>query len=153
MKKLIIILLASVALIACKKNEEIHFDQTASQGIAGTYVGTWSRVQQNTTDTVSGEGTITFVASDSLANVATITAICANPEVNRTGIVNVVHSDYEYVFYNNSDKPEAGFGTAFSGRVYKDGSADMQYTVEEKVGRKRNIYNFSFKGIKQNTPN
>ena len=147
MKKLIIILVAAVALIGCKKNEDIHFDQTASQGIAGTYVGTWTRSLD--TDSVSGEGTITFVANDTLANVATITASCANPEINRTGIVNVVHSDYEYVFYNNSDKEEAGFGAKFSGRVYKDGSIDMQYSVDEKVGRKRNTYNFSFVGKKQ----
>ena len=150
MKKLLIILLASVALIGCKKSEDIHFDKTASEGIAGTYTGTWMRVLD--TDTVSGEGSITFVATDQ-PNVATITATCANPAIDRTGIVNVVHSDYEYVFYNNSAKPEAGFGAKFSGRVYKDGSADMQYTVEEKVGRFTNTYNFSFKGTKQNTPN
>ena len=146
MKKLIIILVAAVALIGCKKNEDIHFDQTASQGIAGTYVGTWTRSLD--TDSVSGEGTITFVAGDQ-PNVATITATCANPEINRTGIVNVMHSDYEYVFYNNSDKEEAGFGAKFSGRVYKDGSIEMQYSVDEKVGRKRNTYNFIFVGKKQ----
>ena len=151
MKKLLIILLASVALIGCKKSEDIHFDKTASEGIAGTYTGTWMRVIE--TDTVSGEGSITFVANDSLANVATITASCANPAIDRTGICNVVHSDYDYVFYNSSDKPAAGFGAKFSGRVYKDGSIDMQYTVKEKVGRFENIYNFSFKGTKQNTPN
>lgn len=146
MKKLIIILLASVALIACKKNEDIHFDKTASEGIAGTYTGTWMRILD--ADTVSGEGTITFVAGEQ-PYVCTITASCANPAINRTGICNVVHSDYEYVFYNSSAKPEAGFGTKFSGRVYEDGSAGMQYSVEEQVGRFKNIYNFTFVGHKQ----
>ena len=146
MKKLLIILAAAVVLIGCKQNEDIHFDQTASEGIAGTYVGTWTRALED--DIVSGEGTITFVAGDQ-ANVATITATCTNPAINRTGITNVVHSDYEYVFYNNSAKAEAGFGTKFSGRVYKDGSVDMQYSVEEQVGRFKNIYQFTFVGKKQ----
>lgn len=146
MKKLIIILAATVALIGCKNNEEIHFDKTASEGIAGTYTGTWTRSFES--ESVSGEGTITFTASEQ-ANIGTITVACANPEISRTGIVNVVHSDYEYVFYNNSDKPEAGFGAKYSGRVYKDGSVDMQYTVEEKVGRKKQTYNFAFVGQKQ----
>ena len=146
MKKLLIILVAAVALIGCKQNEDIRFDKTASEGIAGTYVGTWTRTLND--DVVSGEGSITFVASDQ-ANVGTISAFCENPAINRTGIVNVAHADYEYVFYNNSTKDEAGFGAKFSGRVYKDGSIDMQYSVEEQVGRFKNTYNFSFVGHKQ----
>ena len=146
MKKLLIILVAAVALIGCKQNEDIRFDKTASEGIAGTYVGTWTRTLND--DVVSGEGSITFVASDQ-ANVGTISAFCENPAINRTGIVNVAHADYEYVFYNNSTKDEAGFGAKFSGRVYKDGSVDMQYSVEEQVGRFRNTYQFTFVGQKQ----
>ena len=146
MKKLLIILVAAVALIGCKQNEDIRFDKTASEGIAGIYEGTWTRTLND--DVVSGEGTITFVPSDQ-ANVGTISAFCENPAINRTGIVNVAHADYEYVFYNNSTKDEAGFGAKFSGRVYKDGSIDMQYSVEEQVGRFKNTYNFSFVGHKQ----
>ena len=146
MKRLLIILVAALTLIGCSKNEVIKFDKTASEGIAGTYVGTWTRTLND--DVVSGEGTITFVASEQ-PNVGTITALCANPAIDRTGIVNVAHSDYEYIFYNNSDKQEAGFGAKFSGRVYKDGSVDMQYTVEEVVGRFKNTYQFTFVGQKQ----
>ena len=146
MKKILIILVAAVALIGCKQNEDIKFDKTASEGIAGIYEGTWTRTLND--DVVSGEGTITFVPSEQ-ANVATITASCANPAIDRTGTVNVAHSDYEYIFYNNSEKPEAGFGAKFSGRVYKDGSIDMQYSVEEKVNKKRYIYTFNFVGKKQ----
>ena len=145
MKKLFIILVAAVALIGCKQNEDIRFDKTASEGIAGIYEGTWTRTLND--DVVSGEGTITFVPSDQ-ANVGTISAFCENPAINRTGIVNVAHADYEYVFYNNSTKDEAGFGAKFSGRVYKDGSVDMQYSVEEQVGRFRNTYQFTFVGKK-----
>ena len=145
MKKILIILVAAVALIGCKQNEDIKFEKTASEGIAGTYVGTWTRTLND--DIVSGEGSITFVASDQ-ANVGTISAFCENPAINRTGIVNVAHADYEYVFYNNSTKDEAGFGAKFSGRVYKDGSVDMQYSVEEQVGRFRNTYQFTFVGKK-----
>ena len=145
MKKLLIILVAALTLVGCSNNEVIKFDKTASEGIAGTYVGTWTRTLNN--DVVSGEGSITFVASDQ-ANVGTISAFCENPAINRTGIVNVAHADYEYVFYNNSTKDEAGFGAKFSGRVYKDGSVDMQYSVEEQVGRFRNTYQFTFVGKK-----
>ena len=146
MKKLLIILVAALTLIGCSNNEVIKFDKTASEGIAGTYVGTWTRTLND--EVVAGEGSVTFAASDQ-ANIGTITALCDNPAINRTGIVNVAHADYEYIFYNNSTKDEAGFGAKFSGRVYKDGSIDMQYTVEEQVGRFKNTYQFKFLGQKQ----
>jgi hypothetical protein len=145
MKKSLIILLAAISLLACKKNEEIKFDKTASEGITGTYQGTWTRSLGD--DVVSGEGFITFTATEE-ANVGIISATCDNPAINRMGKANVAHSDYEYVFYNNSAKEEAGFGTRFSGRVYKDNSIDMQYSVEEQVGRFKNTYQFSFEGEK-----
>ena len=143
MKKILIILVAAMALIGCKKNEVIHFDKTASEGIAGTYYGTWTRTLND--DVVSGEGIILFEATDD-PNVAIISAFCENPAVDRIGISNVAHSDYEYVFYNNSTKEEAGFGAKFSGRVYKNNTIDMQYSVEEQVGRFKNTYQFTFKG-------
>lgn len=146
MKKSLIILLAAISLLACKKNEEIKFDKTASEGITGTYQGTWTRSLDD--DVVSGEGFVTFTATDD-PYVCVVTATCDNPAINRSGIANVAHSDYEYVFYNNSVKEEAGFGAKFSGRVYKDGSVDMQYTVEEVVGRFKNTYQFTFVGQKQ----
>jgi hypothetical protein len=145
MKKSLIILLAAISLLACKKNEEIKFDKTASEGITGTYQGTWTRSLDD--DVVSGEGFVTFTATDD-PYVCVVTATCDNPAINRSGIANVAHSDYEYVFYNNSVKEEAGFGTRFSGRVYKDNSIDMQYSVEEQVGRFKNTYQFSFEGEK-----
>lgn len=146
MKKSLIILLAAISLLACKKNEEIKFDKTASEGITGTYQGTWTRSLDD--DVVSGEGFVTFTATDD-PYVCVVTATCDNPAIGRSGIANVAHSDYEYVFYNNSAKEEAGFGAKFSGRVYKDGSVDMQYTVEEVVGRFKNTYQFTFVGQKQ----
>ena len=62
MKKSLIILLAAISLLACKKNEEIKFDKTASEGITGTYQGTWTRSLDD--DVVSGEGFVTFTATD-----------------------------------------------------------------------------------------
>lgn len=146
MRKSLIILLAAISLLACKKNEEIKFDKTASEGITGTYQGTWTRALDD--DIVSGPGTITFAPSDD-PYVTTVTATCAEPAINRAGLVNVAHSDYEYTFYNNSLDESAGFGAKFSGRVYKDGSVDMQYTVEEVVGRFKKTYQFTFVGQKQ----
>lgn len=146
MKKLLIITAFALCCIACKNNEEIKFTETATQGIAGTYSGTWTRALDD--DIVSGPGTITFAPSDD-PYVTTVTATCAEPAINRAGLVNVAHSDYEYTFYNNSLDESAGFGAKFSGRVYKDGSVDMQYTVEEVVGRFKNTYQFTFVGQKQ----
>ena len=145
MKKLLIILVAALTLIGCNKNEVIKFDKTASEGIAGTYSGTWTRALDD--DIVSGPGTITFAPSDD-PYVTTVTATCAEPAINRAGLVNVAHSDYEYTFYNNSLDESAGFGAKFSGRVYKDQTIDMQYSVEEQVGRFKKTYKFSFVGNK-----
>lgn len=146
MKKILTILFAVVCLAACNQHESIKFDKTASEGIAGTYAGTWTRALNE--DVVSGEGLISFTATDD-PYVCVVTVTCDNPAINRSGIANVVHSDYEYVFYNNSAKEEAGFGTQFSGRVYKDNTIDMQYSVEEQVGRFKNTYKFSFVGEKE----
>lgn len=145
MKKSLIILLAAISLLACKKNEEIKFDKTASEGITGTYQGTWIRSLDD--DVVSGEGFVTFTATDD-PYVCVVTATCDNPAIGRSGIANVAHSNYEYTFYNNSVDESAGFGAKFSGRVYKDKTVDMQYSVEEQVGRFKKIYNFSFVGHK-----
>ena len=134
-----------MALIGCKQNNDIKFDKTASEGISGTYKGTWTRALND--DVVSGEGFITFTATEE-ANVGIISATCDNPAINRMGKANVAHSDYEYVFYNNSMSDEAGFGAKFSGRVYKDNTIDMQYSVEEQVGRFKNTYQFTFVGEK-----
>ena len=145
MKRILIILVAAMALIGCKQNNDIKFDKTASEGISGTYKGTWTRALND--DVVSGEGFITFTATEE-ANVGIISATCDNPAINRMGKANVAHSDYEYVFYNNSMSDEAGFGAKFSGRVYKDNTIDMQYSVEEQVGRFKNTYQFTFVGEK-----
>lgn len=142
MKKILTILFAVVCLAACNQHENIKFDKTASEGIAGTYVGTWTRTLNE--EVVSGEGTVVFTATED-AYVASIAASCENPAINRQGITNVVHSDHEYVFSNN----KGDFGAMFSGRVYKDGSIDMQYKVEEQVGRFKNTYTFTFAGQKQ----
>ncbi len=144
MKKILTILFAVVCLAACNQHESIKFDKTASEGIAGTYVGTWTRTLNE--DVVSGEGTVVFAATED-AHLASIAASCENPAINRQGIANVAHSDHEYVFYNNAAAGE--FGTRFSGRVYKDGNIEMQYSVEEQVGRFKNIYTFTFVGQKQ----
>lgn len=145
MKKIFSIVFAAICLMACNQRETIKFTETASEGIAGTYTGTWTRSLGE--EAVSGQGTIVFTATDQ-PNVAQITVTCENPSINRSGIVNVAHSDHEYVFFNNSVNAEAGFGTRFSGRVYKDNSIDMQYEVEEQVGRFKNTYKFAFLGNK-----
>ena len=98
MKKSLIILLAAISLLACKKNEEIKFDKTASEGITGTYQGTWTRSLDD--DVVSGEGFVTFTATDN-PYVCVVTATCDNPAIGRSGSANGAHSDYDYVFYNN----------------------------------------------------
>jgi len=145
MKKFLIITAIAACCIACKNNEEIKFTETAADGIEGEYSGTWMRILE--TDTVRGEGMISFIAGED-PHVANIIAFCPDPAINRAGIANVAHSDYEYVFYNNSADESAGFGTRFSGRVYKDKSIDMQYSVDERVGRFVNTYKFVFIGHK-----
>lgn len=130
---------------ACKNNEEIKFTETAAEGIEGEFSGTWTRALDD--DIVSGPGTITFVATED-PYVVNIIAFCPEPMINRAGIANVAHSDHEYIFYNNSTDESAGFGAKFSGRVYKDNTIDMQYTVEEQVGRFKKTYKFTFAGSK-----
>ncbi len=146
MKKILTLLFAVVCLTACNQHESISFSETASEGIQGTYEGTWTRSLND--DSVSGPGTISFTATDD-AHIAIVAATCAEPAINKQGIANVSHADHEYVFYNNSVSDEAGFGARFSGRVYKNGTVDMQYSVAEQVGRFTNTYTFTFVGKKQ----
>lgn len=138
----------ALGLIACQKQENIKFDKTASQGIAGTYTGIWSRTLVGEGNSEVGDGSIVFEATED-PYVAYITVTSTDLGINRAGLVNVSHADHGYVFYNNSTSDASSFGARFSGRVYKDGSIDMQYSVEEQVGRFKNLYQFSFGGNKQ----
>lgn len=132
-------------LTACSGDEEeITFDQTASEGIVGEYTGVW--IQALDGDTIRAEGTLSFtkIEGDYFTQV---TAVCSDLTINLTSPANVSHANVDnYVYVNNN--AGNGFGVAFFGRVSSDSTAYIKYIKEVKSGRFLKTFNFSFSGIK-----
>lgn len=153
MKKFIytILALAAVTLVSCDqrgKDKDVKFDTvSASEGIAGTYNGTWTYVK-NTEEPATVEGSIVFTATED-KYVANITVASVDGNLNLSGIANVAHANLGYMFYNNVGLVvDATTNAAFSGQVNEDKSITIQFTYEKPNGRKKDKYTYSFLGSK-----
>lgn len=145
-----------LGLSACTgKNEEIppvgDLDH-AEQLIAGTYVGTWTRVNQTTGAEETATGSLTFSWDESLGNnVATVapvsdgftlglkdTSCGCNVSRLSSGVLS-----YWNVYTLNPFKVD------FTGKVSPEGVATMQFVVKVVVNRRETQMNYSFSGNKQ----
>ena len=152
MKKYIFSALAALALCctfeACSdKNDDpdISYSTTASQGSAGTYTGTWTRISDEGTTEYSGTVTLAAASGDNATN---ITFSCPGAELNATSIANVWHANYGYHFVNQTASTANGLGVAFSGIIDEAGSLNTSFTINQKVGRKNYDFKYEFRGKK-----
>ena len=137
MKKIIyslfVILALSCIFVSCSDDDG---DAPAPAGnpaeaAAGTYTGTWCRVLNN--DTVRGEGTLTIAPTDSMY-CADFTFEAPTLDLKASSVANIAFAGAD------------GLGD-FYGQI-TNGVATVKFSKEVRVGRKRNIYNFSFEGTK-----
>lgn len=145
-------LAAILCLFGCKPEENRVFDQTAGAGIAGTYTGKWSMVddKNNASETV---GTIVFSEIPGQAYQARL-AIDASG-IGYTGgcTVNVAHAGDDYVYYNNvakellpADAPADAVVPQIQGRVSKDGATSFSFKLKTGVGRFTKTSTYTFTG-------
>ena len=150
MKKIIyslfVILALSCTFVSCSDDDG---DAPAPAGnpaeaAAGTYTGTWCRVLNN--DTVRGEGALTIAPTDSMY-CADFTFEAPTLDLKASSVANIAFAgaDGKSFSFNNTLGAD-GLGD-FYGQI-TNGVATVKFSKEVRVGRKRNIYNFSFEGTK-----
>lgn len=156
MKKIIcgmlFLLAAGMGLTSCSDDDEdnpISHSTTPEIETAGTYTGTWTKVQVGG-DTTTGSGTLTLSATDaegkSTKYVTYATVSCSELKLDKSSTANISFANDFYWFSNMTTTN--GFGTKFSGKVNADGSATIAFTLVERVGRKTYTFNYSFEGKK-----
>lgn len=153
MKKYLIILLAALSFVACDKkgpDKDVKFETvSASEGIAGTYNGTWTYVK-NTDAPATVQGSVVFTATDD-KYVANITVTSEDGNLNLSAVCNVAHENEGYVFYNNVGflvDADKDIKAPFSGNVAADKSLTIQFSYDKPNGRKKDNFAYTFVGSK-----
>lgn len=159
MKKYLLILVAALSMVACDKkgpDKDVKFETvSASEGIAGTYNGTWTYIK-NTETPVTVQGSIVFTATDD-KYVANIAVASADGNLNLATVTNVVHANEGYQFYNNvgflaysetKNGQTTNYYAPFSGEVLADKSITIQFAYELPNGRKKDKFAYTFVGGK-----
>lgn len=148
MKKIIFGLFAVAALCmtSCKENVDIVEPGTQTnpeREVAGTYTGTWTRI--NTTDETQEEqdGTVTLTAGDA-AYVGSVTVTIPAYSMNSSSVMNVNPTGQ---FYNNVVSDNNGLETAFYGKV-TGSDCTMSFRKTERDGRKTTTFQYNFVGRK-----
>lgn len=120
--------------------------------VAGTYVGTWSKVNAATGDEENGTGTLVFAPDEELgAYIVDITATAEGltlgltTDTARANISKNSTDGYDFV---NTTKAN-GFGVSFLGGITKDFEVTMTFSVVQRKGLKEVVYNMTFKGKRQ----
>lgn len=147
-------LFAMVAMVSCQKENVRVFDKTAGAGIAGTYSGSWSLVddQGNTNE---APGTVVFAEVEGEPYQTQMTFTCESLGINAQTKANVAHAEDDYVYYNNkatellpADAGEDVTVPSFQGRVH-DGWTTFSYKLKTGKGKKAKITTYTFAGSLQ----
>ena len=149
MKKILFPLFVALAFgftfAACSDDDDEgrSFSSTPEIESAGTYTGTFTRVQDGTTDTLTAPGTVTLTATDS-AYCTDVAFAAAGFDLDAKSVANISHADDGYVFTNSSTSN--GLGAAFQGRIDASGTLTSSFNITQKEGRKTYVYHYSFTG-------
>lgn len=149
MKKFIYSLFAVLALsltfVSCSDDDD---DAVAPAGnpaeaAAATYSGTWTQVLDG--DTATAPGTLVITPGDT-AFVANVAVSCSDFKVDASEVANIAFAGNatSFVFNNAAGKTLGNF----AGRV-TDGKASIMFSMEQRKGRKRYTYNYTFDGVRQ----
>ncbi|MCD8297194.1 MAG: hypothetical protein LUC88_06450 [Prevotella sp.] len=151
MKKILYLMMAVVALgfgftaVSCDDDDDVAFTVSPEEGAAATYVGTYTMVEDGTTDTTYASGTVVITPESSyIANVAWQ---CADLDLDVASAANIAHANDGYVFSNASTSN--GLGAAFSGRIDGSGNIETYFQLVVTVNRKAHTYIYVFEGTRQ----
>lgn len=120
---------------------------------AGTYVGTWSRVNLSTGAEESQPGSITFSVDEEKGNNVSVMTIASGTDFDLglnedTSVCNITKLSSGVLTYWNATSTNP-FGMTFTGKVDVDGKATMEYTKIVRSGRREVEFNYNFSGSKQ----
>lgn len=153
-KYLAVFFAVAVSMTSCREDYDIPSTGAPDHAetlVAGTYVGTFTRVNTSTNEVVTEAGSITFSPVEGSPNVCNLTlestldlavtektSIC-NISKNSTGVFN---------YWNTTNKNP--FGVTFLGKIYEStNEATISYTQIKRANHKETKFNYSFSGIRQ----
>lgn len=120
--------------------------------VAGTYVGSWSKVNTATLDEETGTGTLVFAPdAEGGAYVVSITAqaegitLGLTSDTARANISKNSTGGYDFV---NTTKANT-FGVSFLGNISSNYEATLSFTVIQRKGLKEVSYDVTFVGKRQ----
>lgn len=142
---LLLAVVAGMVMVSCKPKADVKYDSAACEAAMGMYKGQWLLEEKDKPENKSVEEGYFTIEPTEDRNVAKVFVSFQNagkPETHED-ICNIAHrGENGFIFYNNIGKT---FGTKFSGEIYPDKTADMQFSMEIKVNRKLYTYYFHFK--------
>lgn len=143
------LLAVALTTTSCDDNEDdvIVFENTPEVDAAGTYVGTFSRVQVGAAnpDTTYAEGTI--VLAESSPYVAWAQFKCEPFTINTECHLNIAHSDQGFAMSNNLSTNT--LGAPLFGRIDNDGNTEIHMQLAIRSGRGTKTYNITFVGRRE----
>lgn len=157
------ILYAFIALTLCAMgavscgdsddDETITFSETAEKAAAGTYAGTFYRVQSGLTDTTMAAGTLVITPTET-THAAHVALDCPEFTVDKRVTVNIAHANHGFVFANdqtNSDFTEVKneMEENITGHIDERGGVKSSFSIAQRSGRSTKRYYFTFIGTKQ----
>lgn len=151
MKKLLsgifFLMALGLGFTACSDDDDdATYNGAPEKETAGTYAGTWTRVDLSDESATTASGTLTFEATET-PYVTKVTAVCADLDVDNQDVANITYAGDKYL-YDNQRTPNV-FGAPFSGKITLDRVAGITYQITITEGRKKNTYRYSFEGTKQ----
>lgn len=153
-KYLAVIFAVAVSMTSCREDYDIPSTGAPDHAetlVAGTYVGTFTRVNTNTEEIVTEAGSITFSPIEGSPNVCSMTvestldlAVAEN-----TSVCNISKNSGGVFNYWNSTSNNP-FGFTFTGKIYESNNeATISYTQIKRANHKEVKFNYTFSGIRQ----
>lgn len=149
LKIFFVALAMTFSLSSCRDDAGIpdHGPVTHPQeNVQGTYNGEWTRSEIGSDELISGVGSLVFTPGE-YNYVTSITAKCAELEIDMTSVANVTPGGEGYFFTNT--QAVNGFGAVFSGSIKKsDNTVWLSFKKTVKIGIKSRTYIYTFIGSK-----
>ena len=108
-----------------------------------TYTGTWTKVEEGTTNVEKGAGTI--IMKKITDNIVSLEFASPTLSLAEAVNANIQWASYGLNFYNKY--PSNNLGVVFSGKI-EDGNTTVSYTKDVRSGRNLKKFTFSFEGKK-----
>lgn len=138
----IVLLVACLCFISCSDDEDNGTRMNPASPAAtaeATYTGTWTKVEEGTTNVEKGAGTI--IMKKITDNIVSLEFASPTLSLAEAVNANIQWASYGLNFYNKY--PSNNLGVVFSGKI-EDGNTTVSYTKDVRSGRNLKKFTFSF---------